>query len=123
MLRPSPQVVPSALMLARRAECHVRLRKPNAAVRDCDAALGLNPDSGKVSSGLSATTLPAPPCVCAAEDAAACECDAGVQDPRLGVSDAWAMGQRVEGALTPCRSRVVSSGSEMPNFRGPAFTA
>jgi suppressor of tumorigenicity protein 13 len=42
---------PSALMLAHRAECLVRLSKPVAAVRDCDAALALNPDNGKVSLG------------------------------------------------------------------------
>jgi len=42
---------PSALMLARRAECLVRLSKPVAALRDCDAALALNPDNGKVSLG------------------------------------------------------------------------
>lgn len=42
------QAVPSALMFAKRAECHIRQKMPVAAVRDCDAAIRLNPDSGKV---------------------------------------------------------------------------
>mmetsp|Transcript_48256 Transcript_48256/g.92253 ORF Transcript_48256/g.92253 Transcript_48256/m.92253 type:complete len:312 (-) Transcript_48256:649-1584(-) len=41
------KAVPSALMFAKRAECHIRRKMPVAAVRDCDAAIRLNPDSGK----------------------------------------------------------------------------
>ena len=43
------QAMPSALTYARRAECFLKMKpkKPNAAIRDCDAALKLNPDSGK----------------------------------------------------------------------------
>jgi suppressor of tumorigenicity protein 13 len=40
-------LMPSPLTFAKRAECFLKLRKPNAAVRDCDAALKLNPDSAK----------------------------------------------------------------------------
>lgn len=40
-------MMPSALLYAKRAECYLKLKKPNAAIRDCDAALGLNPDSAK----------------------------------------------------------------------------
>lgn len=40
--------MPSALMYARRAEALLKERRPVAAVRDCDAALQLNPDSAKV---------------------------------------------------------------------------
>ena len=39
--------MPSALLYAKRAECYIKLKKPNAAIRDCDAALLLNPDSAK----------------------------------------------------------------------------
>lgn len=38
---------PSALLYAKRADCYLKLKKPNAAIRDCDAALALNPDSAK----------------------------------------------------------------------------
>jgi suppressor of tumorigenicity protein 13 len=41
------QSMPSALVYAKRAEAFVRLRKCVAAIRDCDAALALNPDSAK----------------------------------------------------------------------------
>eukprot|EP01062_Namystynia_karyoxenos_P060000 TRINITY_DN51440_c0_g1_i1.p2 TRINITY_DN51440_c0_g1~~TRINITY_DN51440_c0_g1_i1.p2 ORF type:complete len:324 (+),score=115.20 TRINITY_DN51440_c0_g1_i1:70-972(+) len=34
-----------ALLYVERAEIHLRMRRPNAAVRDCDAALRINPDS------------------------------------------------------------------------------
>eukprot|EP00238_Polyblepharides_amylifera_P005985 CAMPEP_0196597070 /NCGR_PEP_ID=MMETSP1081-20130531/89373_1 /TAXON_ID=36882 /ORGANISM="Pyramimonas amylifera, Strain CCMP720" /LENGTH=212 /DNA_ID=CAMNT_0041922327 /DNA_START=42 /DNA_END=680 /DNA_ORIENTATION=+ len=34
-------------MFAKRAACFLRLLKPNAAIRDCDAALKLNSDSGR----------------------------------------------------------------------------
>ena len=40
--------MPSALMYARRAEALLKERRPVAAVRDCDAALQINPDSAKV---------------------------------------------------------------------------
>ena len=39
--------MPSALTYAKRAECFLKLRKPNAAIKDADAALALNPDSAK----------------------------------------------------------------------------
>ena len=32
---------------AKRAECYLKLKKPMAAIRDCDAALAINPDSAK----------------------------------------------------------------------------
>ncbi|KAA3675879.1 suppressor of tumorigenicity protein 13 [Paragonimus westermani] len=35
----------SALLYARRASCFIKLKKPCAAVRDCDKAISLNPDS------------------------------------------------------------------------------
>mmetsp|Transcript_24355 Transcript_24355/g.45053 ORF Transcript_24355/g.45053 Transcript_24355/m.45053 type:complete len:461 (-) Transcript_24355:34-1416(-) len=38
---------PSPLLYANRADCLLRLNRPRAAVRDCDAALALNPDSAK----------------------------------------------------------------------------
>jgi tetratricopeptide (TPR) repeat protein len=41
------QVMPSALTYAKRAECFLKLRQPNAAIKDADAALALNPDSAK----------------------------------------------------------------------------
>jgi tetratricopeptide (TPR) repeat protein len=41
------QSMPSALVYAKRAEAFVRLRKCVAAIRDCDAALAINPDSAK----------------------------------------------------------------------------
>ena len=37
----------SALTLANRAECLLKLRKPNASISDCNAALVINPDSAK----------------------------------------------------------------------------
>ena len=40
-------IVPSALTYAKRAECYVRTKRPVSAIRDCDAALALNPDSAK----------------------------------------------------------------------------
>jgi suppressor of tumorigenicity protein 13 len=38
-------VTPSALLLAKRAECYLRLKKPNAAIKDAEKALELNADS------------------------------------------------------------------------------
>lgn len=38
---------PSPLTLAKRADVLLKLRRPNAAIADCDAALKLNPDSAK----------------------------------------------------------------------------
>ncbi len=38
---------PSALLYTRRAELLLKLKRPVAAIKDCDAALKLNPDSGK----------------------------------------------------------------------------
>lgn len=38
---------PSPLTLAKRADILLKLRRPNAAIADCDAALKLNPDSAK----------------------------------------------------------------------------
>ena len=38
---------PSALLLANRAHCLFKLKRYNAAIRDCDAALEKNPDSAK----------------------------------------------------------------------------
>jgi suppressor of tumorigenicity protein 13 len=38
---------PSPLTFAKRAECYLKLKKPMAAIRDCDAALVINPDSAK----------------------------------------------------------------------------
>ena len=37
----------SAITLANRAECLLKLKKPCAAISDCTAALSLNPDSAK----------------------------------------------------------------------------
>jgi suppressor of tumorigenicity protein 13 len=37
----------SAMTLASRAECLLKLRRPTAAVSDCTAAIALNPDSAK----------------------------------------------------------------------------
>lgn len=39
--------MPSPLLYAKRAEMYLKLRKPNAAKRDCDRALEANPDSAK----------------------------------------------------------------------------
>ena len=41
------QAMPSALTFAKRAECYLKLKQPNAAIRDADAALALNADSAK----------------------------------------------------------------------------
>ena len=38
---------PSALVYANRANAYLKLKKPNAAKKDCDAALQINPDSAK----------------------------------------------------------------------------
>lgn len=38
---------PSALIYANRADCLLHLERPRAAIRDCDEALKLNPDSAK----------------------------------------------------------------------------
>ena len=40
-------IAPSPLTYAKRAEVLIKLRRPNAAIRDCDAALKMNPDSAK----------------------------------------------------------------------------
>ena len=40
-------LMPSPLTFAKRAECYLKLAKPMAAIRDCDAALKINPDSAK----------------------------------------------------------------------------
>ena len=45
--RPRPQAAPSAVLYARRAECFLNLKKPNAAIKDADAALAFNPNSAK----------------------------------------------------------------------------
>jgi suppressor of tumorigenicity protein 13 len=37
----------SAIALANRAECLLKLRRPLAAISDCDAAIAINPDSAK----------------------------------------------------------------------------
>jgi len=39
--------LPSALVFARRGDAFLRLKRPNAAILDADAALALNPDSAK----------------------------------------------------------------------------
>jgi tetratricopeptide (TPR) repeat protein len=41
------QAAPSALLYAKRAECFLKLKRPNAAIKDADAALAFNPDSAK----------------------------------------------------------------------------
>ena len=46
-LAPARQAAPSALLYAKRAECFLKLKKPNAAIKDADAALALNPDSAR----------------------------------------------------------------------------
>ncbi|KAK9071762.1 hypothetical protein SSX86_008191 [Deinandra increscens subsp. villosa] len=38
---------PSAIMYAARAAVYIKMKKPNAAIRDADAALKINPDSAK----------------------------------------------------------------------------
>ena len=40
-------LAPSALSYANRAQCYAKLKKPNAAIRDCNAALSLNENSAK----------------------------------------------------------------------------
>ena len=35
----------SAILYAKRAQCYIKLQKPNAAIRDCDRALELNENS------------------------------------------------------------------------------
>ena len=35
----------SALMFAKRANCYLKSKKPNACIRDCDRAIEINPDS------------------------------------------------------------------------------
>lgn len=42
------KLMPSPLLYAKRAEAYLKLRRPNAAKRDCDRALDANPDSAKV---------------------------------------------------------------------------
>mmetsp|Transcript_83480 Transcript_83480/g.202442 ORF Transcript_83480/g.202442 Transcript_83480/m.202442 type:complete len:399 (-) Transcript_83480:114-1310(-) len=37
----------SAMMYAKRAELLLKLKRPNACISDCNAAIGVNPDSGK----------------------------------------------------------------------------
>ena len=37
----------SAITLANRAECFLKLNRPSAAIFDCDAAIKINPDSAK----------------------------------------------------------------------------
>merc|ERR1712232_698254 len=37
----------AGLMLARRAEVLLKMKRPNAAIHDCTAAIEINPDSGK----------------------------------------------------------------------------
>ncbi len=37
----------SAMTLATRAECLLKLKRPCAAIADCDAAISINPDSAK----------------------------------------------------------------------------
>jgi len=41
------RLMPSALVYANRANAYLGLKKPNAAIRDCDAAIAINPDSAK----------------------------------------------------------------------------
>lgn len=38
---------PLASMYAKRASCFIRMQKPNAAIRDCDEAIKINPDSAQ----------------------------------------------------------------------------
>ena len=39
------QLMPSPLLYAKRADAYLKLKKPNAAVRDANKALEINPDS------------------------------------------------------------------------------
>jgi len=41
------KLMPSPLVFAKRGDCFLKLKKPNAAIRDCDKALESNPDSAK----------------------------------------------------------------------------
>merc|ERR1719231_2062030 len=41
------QLTPSPLVYAKRADAFLKLKKPNAAIRDANKALELNPDSAK----------------------------------------------------------------------------
>ncbi|KAJ1619746.1 Hsc70-interacting protein, partial [Pavlovales sp. CCMP2436] len=41
------QLAPTSLAYANRALCFAKLKKPNACIRDCNAALALNADSAK----------------------------------------------------------------------------
>jgi len=41
------KLMPSALAFANRANAFLKLQRPNAAIKDCDAAIQLNPDSAK----------------------------------------------------------------------------
>ena len=41
------KLAPSPLVYAKRADSYLKMKKPNAAIRDCDKALALNPDSAK----------------------------------------------------------------------------
>mmetsp|Transcript_10025 Transcript_10025/g.14490 ORF Transcript_10025/g.14490 Transcript_10025/m.14490 type:complete len:390 (+) Transcript_10025:94-1263(+) len=41
------QADPSALLYGNRADCLLKLNRPRAAIRDCDEALKINPDSAK----------------------------------------------------------------------------
>lgn len=38
---------PTALMYAKRADFLLKMKRPNACIADCNAAIGINPDSGK----------------------------------------------------------------------------
>ncbi|EDO49749.1 predicted protein, partial [Nematostella vectensis] len=38
----------SAPLFAKRASCFIRMKKPNAAIRDCDKAAQINPDSAQI---------------------------------------------------------------------------
>jgi suppressor of tumorigenicity protein 13 len=37
----------SALLYSKRASMYIRIKKPNAAIRDCDKAVSINPDSAQ----------------------------------------------------------------------------
>lgn len=41
------KLMPSALAYANRANAYLQLKRPNAAIKDCDAAIAINPDSAK----------------------------------------------------------------------------
>lgn len=40
-----------AILYAKRASAFIKLQKPNAAIRDCDRAIEINPDSAQLISG------------------------------------------------------------------------